>query len=230
MNYDRSSISSSKGEKMRFFFCRMDPRNVTARRLILILALSLVLSPLCAAAKQPPEQTIRTFNMALLEAMKKADQLGYKGRYALLAPVIDDSFALPFMADVSLGRYRGTLTEEQRSSYLKAYVEWTAATYAARFDGYSGERFEIVSRSEPERGIVTVISKLVKPNGEEVEFDYLLRNLAGKWRVVDIHMSGVSQLALTRSQFTKVIKDKGFSGLLSMLKEKTRDFSQGKGK
>jgi phospholipid transport system substrate-binding protein len=177
-----------------------------------------------------PEQTIRTFNAALLEAMKKADELGYKGRYALLAPVIDNSFALPFMADVSLGRYRRTLTDEQRSSYLKIYVEWTVATYAGRFDDYSGERFEIVSQSEPERGIVTVISKLIKPNREEVEFDYLLRNMAGKWRIVDIHISGVSQLALTRAQFTYIIKNKGFISLLSMLKEKTKNFSQGKGK
>jgi phospholipid transport system substrate-binding protein len=197
---------------------------------LLIFAFSFVLSPLYTEAEQPAEQTIRTFNAALLEAMKKADELGYRGRYALLAPVIDNSFALPFMAEVSLGRYQRTLTEEQRSSYLKTYVEWTVAAYAGRFDGYSGERFEIVSQSKPERGIVTVISKLIKPNREEVEFDYLLRNISGKWRVVDIHISGVSQLALTRSQFTNVIKDKGFSGLMSMLKEKTKGFSEGKGK
>jgi phospholipid transport system substrate-binding protein len=215
---------------MRFLFCRSALGNIPVYCIMLLLALSSGLSPRYAAAEQSPEQTIRTFNAALLEAMKKADELGYKGRYALLAPVIDNSFALPFMADVSLGRYRRTLTDEQRSSYLKIYVEWTVATYAGRFDDYSGERFEIVSQSEPERGIVTVISKLIKPNREEVEFDYLLRNMAGKWRIVDIHISGVSQLALTRAQFTYIIKNKGFISLLSMLKEKTKNFSQGKGK
>jgi phospholipid transport system substrate-binding protein len=226
----RSFISPFKGEKMRFSSCKIGPGNVPVYCVMLLLTLSFVLSPLHAVAEQPPEQTIRTFNAALLEAMKKAGELGYKGRHALLAPVIDNSFALPFMADVALGRYRSTLTDEQRNSYLKTYAEWTTATYAGRFDGYSGERFEIVSQSEPERGIVTVISKLVKPNCEEVEFDYLLRNISGKWRIVDIHISGVSQLALTRAQFTKVIKDEGFTGLLSMLTEKTKDFSQGKGK
>ncbi len=198
--------------------------------LILVLAIACVLSPLYSEAEPPPRQTIKTFNATLLEAMKKADELGYKGRYALLAPVIDNSFALSFMADVSLGRYGKTLTEEQRRSYLKAYTEWTVATYAGRFNGYSGERFDIVSQSKPEQGIVTVVSQLEKSNGEEVEFDYLLRRVEGKWRVVDIHISGVSQLALTRSQFTSVIKSKGFAGLMSMLKEKIGYFSQGKGK
>jgi phospholipid transport system substrate-binding protein len=219
-----------KENKMSFFSRKMSPGIIRVYCVILIFTFSTALSPLYAEAEQPPDQTIRTFNAALLEAMKKADELGYKGRYALLEPVIDSSFALPFMADVSLGKYRKTLTVEQRSSYLKTYAEWTVAAYAGRFDGYSGERFEIVSQSKPERGIVTVISKLIKPNREEVEFDYLLRNISGKWRVVDIHISGVSQLALTRSQFTNVIKDKGFTGLMSMLAEKTKDFSRGKGK
>jgi phospholipid transport system substrate-binding protein len=213
-----------------FYFTKMKPLAIRAVFATLILVFSLVLAPLQAEAEQSPEQTIKTFNAALLKSMKKADELGYKGRYALLAPVIENSFALTFMADLSLGKYRKTLSEQQLRSYLKSYTEWTIATYAGRFDGYSGEKFQVVSQSKPERGIVHVISKLVKSCGEEVEFDYLLRNMEGKWRVVDIHISGVSQLALTRSQFTTVIKEKGFAGLMAMLKEKTEGFSQGKGK
>jgi phospholipid transport system substrate-binding protein len=219
-----------KGENMRSPFFKLIPDNIPVYCMTVILTLSFVVLPPCAQAQQPPEQTRRTFNAALLEAMKKADELGYKGRYALLAPVIDNTFALSFMADLSLGRYRKTLSEEQHRSYLKSYTEWTIATYAGRFDGYSGERFQVVSQSKPERGIVSVISKLIKSNGEEVEFDYLLRNMAGEWRVVDIHISGVSQLALTRSQFTSIIKDKGFKGLMAMLEEKIEGFSKGKGK
>jgi phospholipid transport system substrate-binding protein len=215
---------------MRFFFCRMGSENIPVYCMMLLIALSFVLSPLKSPAAPSPEQTIRTFNAALLEAMKRADEFGYKGRYALLAPVIDDSFALSFMADLSLGRYRKTLTEEQHRSYLKTYTEWTTATYAGRFDAYSGERFEVVSQSKAERGTVTVISKLVKSSGDEVEFHYLLRNVAGRWRVVDIHISGVSQLALTRSQFTSIIKNKGITGLMSMLKEKIENFSKVKEK
>jgi phospholipid transport system substrate-binding protein len=197
---------------------------------ILVLACFLVLPPLQAEAQQSPGQTIKTFNAALFESMKKADELGYEGRYALLAPVIESSFALSFMADLSLGRYRKTLTEQQHRAYLKTYTEWTIATYAGRFDGYSGEKFQVVSESKPERGIVSVISRLIKSNGDEIEFDYLLRSMEGKWRVVDIHMSGVSQLALTRSQFTSIINHEGFDGLMAMLKGKIEGFTKGKGK
>ena len=173
-----------------------------------------------------PAAVIRNFNAALLEAMKKADQLGYAGRYKLLNPVIKDSFALSFMAVQSVGKYGKTLTPDERELFVKTYSDWTVATYAGRFDGYSGEKFEVVSETGPVQGTVTVISKLIKHNGEEIEFHYLLRKTERIWRVVDIRISGVSQLALTRTQFTGVIKEKGFNGLISMLKVKIKGFEK----
>ncbi len=185
-------------------------------------------TPLSYAVSETPgpATVIGTFNAALLEAMKKADQLGYSGRYKLLGPVIRDSFALSFMAVQSLGRYGKNLTAEEHGLLVKNYTDWTIATYAGRFDGYSGEKFEVVSESGPVQGTVSVTSKLIKQNGEEIGFLYLLRKMEGGWRVVDIQVSGVSQLALTRAQFTRVMKDNGFKGLISMLKEKIRGFEK----
>ena len=60
-----------------------------------------------------------------------------------------------------------------------------------------------------------------------MSFHYLLRKAEGSWRVVDIQISGVSQLALTRAQFTSVIKTKGIKGLIEMLDEKIRAFEKG---
>ncbi len=180
-----------------------------------------------AASETPgPSAVIGNFNDTLLEAMKKADQLGYTGRYKLLEPVIKDTFALPFMAMQTLGRYGKTLKDEDRRLFIKTYTEWTIATYSGRFDGYSGERFEVVSETGPVQGTVTVISKLIKQNGEEVVFHYLLRKTDRMWRVVDIRILGVSELALTRAQFTAVVKLEGFKALISMLEKKIRGFEK----
>ncbi|MDA8241449.1 MAG: ABC transporter substrate-binding protein [Nitrospiraceae bacterium] len=192
-----------------------------------LFVLCFLAPPTIASVQPSPAGVIKTFNAALLEAMKKADELGYRGRYKLLEPVIRDTYALSFMAGQSTGRYWKRLTNDERESVAKAYRDWTIATYAGRFDGWSGEKFEVVSESRPQQGIVTVISKLLKSNGEEVSFHYLLRKAEGSWRVVDIQISGVSQLALTRAQFTSVIKTKGIKGLIEMLDEKIRAFERG---
>lgn len=198
--------------------------------MLLLLCMCMALMPRSSgAAEQPgPKEAIQTFNATLLDAMKRADELGYAGRYKLLEPVIKDTFALSFMGAQSTGRFWKTLGEEQKSLFLKTYIDWTIATYAGRFDGFSGERFELTSESAPVQGTITVVSKLIESNGEAIAFSYLMRKVENRWRVVDIQISGVSQLALTRAQFTDIIKNKSFDALISMLKEKTARFAQSK--
>ena len=196
------------------------------RRHPIIIICIVLLAVYAHAASLGPADTIKAFNAALLESMKRADELGYQGRYAILEPVIKDSFALQFMGSQSVGKYWKTFTEEERESFLKTYKDYTIANYAGQFDSFSGQRFEVLPGSGPARGTVTVISELVKPNKEEIEFHYLMRQIEGRWRIVDIQISGVSQLALTRAQFTQVIKDKGLDGLLSTLKEKIKSLSR----
>ena len=199
----------------------------TVAAVLPLLALLLLTCRSAAAGHSSPAEVTRTFNEALLEAMKKADELGYSGRYRLLEPVIAKTYALSFMTAQSTGRYWKTFPKDEQAKAIKAYADWTTATYAGRFDGYSGEKFEVTSAGKPRQGIVTVISRLIKPNGEEVSFHYLLRDIDGSWRIVDIRISGVSQLALTRAQFTAVIRAEGTKGLIGMLDEKIRGFEKG---
>ena len=195
--------------------------------LISVFFILLILMPLRAgAAEAAPSDVVKKFNASLLEAMKRADELGYQGRYKLLGPVIKDSFDLSFMAGQSAGRHWRTLTDPQKSLLVETFADWTIATYAARFDGYSGEKFEIASVSAPRDGIATVVSKLIKSDNGEIVFYYLLKKSGNGWRIIDIQISGVSQLALTRAQFSDVLKSKGIDGLIAMLKGKVEEYSR----
>jgi len=187
-----------------------------------------MLSATYASAELPASDVIRKFNATLLECMKRAKELGYSGRYKLLEPVFKDSFALQYMVTITSGKYWKTLSEKQQHLLLETYTEWSIATYAGRFDDYSGEKFELLSESKSNQDTVTIVSKLVNPDKEGTDFYYRLRKIEGRWRIVDIQISGVSQLALTRSQFVNTISSKGFDALISMLKDKINNFSHGK--
>lgn len=175
-----------------------------------------------------PAQVISCFNVALIEAMRGGKELGFRGRYRLLQPVVTETFLLPYMASVSVGRHWKTLTEEQQRQFEEIYAEWSIANYAKNFDEYAGERFEITKQSQTAGG-AAVVSKLLNFKGKETEFDYRLRLTEGAWRIVDMRISGVSQLANTRAQFMSVLDQKGFDELLASLKRKLREFSQGDG-
>jgi phospholipid transport system substrate-binding protein len=180
------------------------------------------------AGQQDPAEVIKKFNDVLLECMKEGGELGYSGRYKLLEPVFRESFAVRFMVNVSAGKYWKKFSEKERDMLLRTYTEWSVATYAGRFKDYSGQRFEIVPGSKPVGDNVVVESKLIDSDGEETDFYYRMRKMEGIWRIVDIQIMGVSQLAVTRSQFVSVIGKKGFGGLISMLKGKTANYAKEK--
>jgi phospholipid transport system substrate-binding protein len=180
------------------------------------------------AEQSGPSDVINKFSSTLIDSMKRARELGYAGRYQLLEPIIKDSFALSYMAAISAGKYWKTLGEKDKHLLLDTYTAWTIATYAGRFDDYSGEEFKLISESAPDHDTVTVISRLLESDNEERDFYYKLRKIDGKWRIADIQISGVSQLALTRSQFISVMDSKGFSVLIATLKDKIKNFSEAK--
>lgn len=171
------------------------------------------------------EKVIQEFNDALIAAMKGGKELGYEGRYKLLEPVIDKTFAMNYMGSRSLGRYWRPLSDADKKAFLELYRQWSIAQYAENFDDYDNQSFKIVSKSESARDIVTVNTEFTKAIGDVIEFNYQLRKFKDQWRIVDIMISGVSQLANTRSQFMTIMSKKGLEGLTSMMKEKIEMFS-----
>ncbi len=173
------------------------------------------------ALAQEPRDVIGVFNGSLLETMKEAKTLGYKGRYDKLAPTIRNTFDLQFMARYSAGSHWRTLTEAQQDKLVDAFSRITIATYASRFNGYSGERFHILSQEDARRGTKVVRTELEKKDGERIKLAYLMRHTKDGWRTIDIFVkSGISELATKRSEYSATLKRKGYAALIAILEDK----------
>lgn len=175
---------------------------------------------------EPAIGVIETLNATLLDSMKRGDKLGYSGRYALLDPVMNQSFSFPFMVRKSCGSYWKTLDSNQQTQLLKKYITWSVGTYAERFKEYKGQQFVVVGSERIREKYIRVTSHIIKNDKKTRVFKYLLLKDKENWRIVDIQVEGVSQLSLTRSQFKSVLKDRGIDGLLENLNEKIRILNQ----
>src|SRR6266851_4472088 len=78
----------------------------------------------------------------------------------------------------------------QQQDFSAAFSEYTAATYANRFDDYSGEKFEVLPETTAASSGVIVRSRLIKSNGEPVTLNYLMREGNGRWQIIDVFLSG----------------------------------------
>lgn len=177
------------------------------------------------AAEHKPTDQIKDFDDALLASMKAGKAAGMDGRSAIMAPVIDRVFDMPEMTRLSLGSSAKTLSEDQTKQLVAAFRTFTIASYAGNFDAFEGERFEIADPRPESKDRVVVPTKLTPGDGSApVMLDYVMRDVGGDWRVIDILAEGaVSQMGARRAEFVTILRRNGFDGLLAAIAKKTQD-------
>ena len=193
--------------------------------LVSIVALPLLV-PTGAPAADTAAKVVEVLHAELLFVMKQAKKVGYTGRYQRLAPTVTASYDFPYIAKVVVGRYWRSFTAEQKSQFIRAFSKLSIATYANRFDGYSGERFKTISGEELKRGHRLVNTVLIKANGEKIELDYILHQNNDQWLIINVIAEGVSDLSLKRADYTSYLKKNGFDALLKKLNEKIQNYAK----
>lgn len=168
-----------------------------------------------------PAKTVNSLHSSLLKGMQGGDKLGFQGRFKLLAPIVERSLDLDFIAKTILGKkLRTKLNREQQQIYISHFHKLSISTYAGWFKEYDGEHFKYIDQKTMPRNYVLVRSQLIKSNGDTVSFDYLLRQDKKDWRIINILADGVSDLALKRVEYRSVLGKKGFKVFIDMLKKK----------
>ena len=177
-----------------------------------------------------PQAIIAGFNESLLGAMKNADTLGFSGRWKALAPPLTQVFHLPVMTRIAVGTHWRKLTPEQQNRLVDSFSRLTIATYANRFDGWSGESFEMRGMENVRDKTVLVKTAIIRPNDEPVEINYLMRRFETGWRVIDVFLKrSYSELATKRSEYSSVLRRHGFDTLIRQIEEKITQHAAGTG-
>jgi phospholipid transport system substrate-binding protein len=194
-----------------------------SRRTWKMTGLSLALSLLAGSAGAlavNPQDNVRGFYDTLLTTMRYGPTLGQSGRYARLAPVVDRLFDVPAMTQLSVGPTWATLSPAQQQQLIDAFRHYIAATYADRFDSYSGQQLQVTGE-RPYNGYVIVQTKIVKSDGDTTDLDYLMRSNQGSWQISDVYLDGtISQVAIQRSEFHSILRREGVDGLVAALNRK----------
>jgi len=191
----------------------------TIRKFVVVLAVAVLFqAPAFADSSDPAASRITSFYGSLLDTMKQAKQLGVKGRYDKLSSVLAKTYDLPSMSKLAVGPSWSALTPQQQAAIINAFTRMTIATYASRFDGFSGEQFQILETSDRANGDKIVKTQIVKSDGGTVPLNYLMRKSGADWKIVDIYLDGtISELANRRAEFGAILKSGGPDALVASL-------------
>ena len=196
----------------------MTCNGMRALSLAVVFLVAVFLAPAAKAqAPDPAVQQVQTFYNVLIDSMKHGKELGMKGRYDRLKPVIEQTFDLPSMVRLAVGPDWTTMPAAEQQALRVAFERMTVANYASNFSGYDGEKF-VVDPVATVRGTDRVVQSKLIAKDQTIPFGYRMRQAGGSWKILDIYLNGyISQLAVQRSDFALTLVAGGASGLVKKL-------------
>ena len=200
----------------------------TGRRVLLAAGPALLLARVARAAADPDAVApIAGLNAALLASMKAGKSSSFPQRFNALLPAVDRAFDLQAILQAAVGLKWASLPPARQAELLAVFRQFTAASYASKFDSFSGEKLDVLPDSRTIDADQVVETRLTPASGDPVRLDYVMRRTPAGWKAVDVLLTGtISQVAVQRSDFRSLVGEDG-SGLLASLRKKVSDLSGG---
>ena len=172
-------------------------------------------APVMAESTDPARAPVQSLSDGLIGIMKNAGKLGFSGRAAQIAPVVDRAFDLPLTARLTVGTAWTAATPADRTALIAAFRKLTVNQYAANFDGYSGQTFVVDPKVEVRGSDRVVRTTLTQPKGEAVKIAYRLRQSGAEWKIIDVfYQNSISSLATRRADFQSILDKGGVKALV----------------
>jgi len=172
-----------------------------------------------AIATDTPEATIATVQRGLIALSQQSPRATVDERYKTLEPLIVATHDLPYIAEFALRRQWPQLAEADRMRFIAAFQRLSVMTYAARFVNVGPNTFRPIVSGAAAEG--------ARAQGQpDVSFEYLLQQGGGGWRIVNIVADGVSDLALKRAEYQRILASGTLDTLIKELEGQTERLRQ----
>ncbi len=166
---------------------------------------------------QAPADVVERLHAGLVELSSGSDQASLEQRIERLRPLITATHDLAYIAELTIRREWGGLSAAERERFVDAFERLSIATYAGRFADLERDPFRVRERHEPEGGRARVSAEIDTGDGEPIPLDYVLSERDGRWKIVNIVADGVSDLALKRAEYRRILTDGNMDDLIAEL-------------
>lgn len=202
-----------------------------SRRTLLAAAALLPLmaiAPLAASAAAPPSaQSAVTLVKSLTDeaiAVLRDRSQPRSRQIDTFRRLFNGYFAVDDIGRFVLGRHARQASPQEMADYRRLFEDLIVYGYAKRFASYAGESLVVRSTQPGDDGAtVVVMSDVASADaGTRIPVDWLVANVGGAPRIVDVKVEGVSLRLTQRSDFSAAIKERGgtVAGLLDVLRQK----------
>lgn len=197
----------------------------------IIMAMMLLAFPAVNFAQEADPAPIAMLRQATGEMLSalKTNRADIRHNQSALYRVVNE-IIIPHVDENSMAQqvvgpeYWATASNADRQLFMQEFVKVVVRTYSAAMVSYSDQqiKFSPLREALDGKNHVEVYSQIVQSNGPAIELNYRLALFGEQWKVRDFSVDGVSLVQNYRSQFSEVLAQKGFAGLLQQLSSRNR--------
>ena len=202
-------------------------RKMFLQRVVLpvLFAALIAASNAALASSQDAAQFVHRLGNQTIETLR-ASELSLDQREDRVRDLLIQGFDIPFIGRFVIGRYWRVATPDQRGDYLALYSKFFLQTYVSRIGDYAGETFAVTDARAASAKDFVVRTRINRAGGRAFITDWRVRNIDGRYRVIDIMVEGISMAVTQRSEFASVARRGGLESLLTSLRARTTKISE----
>ena len=166
-----------------------------------------------------PMACIEALHDGLISLSLEETSGGLAQRFQRLEPLIVATHDLPFIAEFSVRRHWARFDDEERDAFLQSFQRLSVMSYASRFVALSEDTFRIQESRVLGSGRVQVIASITRAEAPDIPIEYILNQNDAGWRIINVVADGVSDLALKRAEYQRVLGEGSVADLLEVLEQ-----------
>lgn len=176
-----------------------------------LLLLTFVFSPLTAS--EQAEAVLEKAVNKITSILKSGQSTAAKRK--AISDLYYANFDTDALARATLRRaYKTELNKAQKKKFTQKFAEFILYYYTQKIDSYNNNKIVFDGSRTLRKNRLALVRTKVETEGSMAQVNYSMIKRGGAWKVYDVEIEGVKLSTTYRSQFVKVLKNKGFSGLM----------------
>jgi len=183
-------------------------------------------APAAAVNAQDPTQLVQDVASNILKALD-ANRAAYANNPKMVRELAD-KYLLPYFdtqcaAQLVLGRYWRSATEDQRMRFIEAFKDSMLQNYGNALVNFTANRLKVQpGRVDPASDLATVSTTISRDDGSTVPVLYVLHKTPDGWKAWDVKIEGISYVKSFRDDFAAQIEQKGLEAVITRLQSGER--------
>jgi phospholipid transport system substrate-binding protein len=179
-----------------------------------------------AINSQDPTQLIQDVASSILKELdaNRAAYVNNPNNVRALA----DKYLLPYFdtrysAQLVLGKYWRTATEDQRGRFIKAFQDSMLQNYGNALVNFTANKLKVQpGHLDPGADQASVNTTINRDNGTTIPVIYVLHKTPEGWKAWDVKIEGISYVKSFRDDFAAQIDQKGLDAVIARLESGAR--------